>query len=204
MAGSKYYHPSMPLQSADKKPRKFSILVRLALPIFSILFTIYQVSRLLSSANANTQGRRSLLASLDILLATFIANAVVLVSLIRDRGFKKSKWKWEDVSAINGTEVIGVRKVQVGWNSKASDWKASMSPKTYTQAITGGVDENSKKSWENGSRKTDEEGVEMESLSRARSKDMDDGLRMAGVERPEQARLLGEIRVAREWEVTTS
>lgn len=130
----------------------------------------------------------------------------MLVSLIRDRGFKKSKWKWEDVSAIKGTEVIRVRKVQVGWNSKASDWKAIMSPKIYTEAITGRVDENSKKSLENGSRKTDEEGVEMESIGRMRSKDMDDGLglQMAGVERPEQARLLGEIRVAREWEATTS
>lgn len=43
---------------------------------------------------------RSLLASFDILLATFISNATVLVSLLQDRGYKKTKYK-------HGTERDG-------------------------------------------------------------------------------------------------
>jgi hypothetical protein len=39
------------------------------------------------------QPARSLLASMDILLATFITNATVLVSLLQDRGYKKTKYK---------------------------------------------------------------------------------------------------------------
>ncbi|CAG8983396.1 hypothetical protein HYALB_00000564 [Hymenoscyphus albidus] len=154
---------------------------------------------LLSSANGNTQARRSLFASLDILLATFIANATVLMSLIRDRGFKKSKWKWEDVS-----EVGGVRRVKVGWDVQAGDWKADMTSKTYTPAIVGGLDAHRKRSWETAGKRSNEGGVEMDIIGVARSTDMDDEIVMAGFERPEQAKLLGEIRIAREWVVTTS
>ncbi|CAG8958163.1 hypothetical protein HYFRA_00000514 [Hymenoscyphus fraxineus] len=179
--------------------KKFTILIRLALPILCIIFTIYQVTHLLSSANANTQARRSLFASLEILLATFIANATVLMSLIRDRGFKKPKWKWEDVS-----EVGGVRRVKVGWDVQAGDWKADMTSKTYTPAIVGGLDEHRKRSWETAGKRSNEGGVEMDNIGVARSTDMDDEIVMAGFERPEQAKLLGEIRIAREWVVTTS
>ena len=37
------------------------------------------------------------MASFDILLATFTANAVVLASLLQDRGYKKSKFKQHSV-----------------------------------------------------------------------------------------------------------
>ena len=39
---------------------------------------------------------RSLVASFDILLATFTSNAVVLASLLQDRGYKKTKYKHGD------------------------------------------------------------------------------------------------------------
>jgi len=78
--------------------RQASIVGRLALPILSIGFTAYAMSIIIDRHFA--QPIRSLLASFDILLATFISNATVLVSLLQDRGYKKTKYK-------HGTEREG-------------------------------------------------------------------------------------------------
>jgi hypothetical protein len=53
--------------------------------------TLYQLPHVLS--HRGSQPIRSLLASLDILFATFISNAVVLLSLLQDKGYKKAKYK---------------------------------------------------------------------------------------------------------------
>lgn len=71
--------------------RKISILLRMALPLLGIGLTVYQVPTVVSHAGA--QQNRSLVASFDILLATFTSNAVVLGSLLQDRGYKKEKYK---------------------------------------------------------------------------------------------------------------
>jgi hypothetical protein len=42
---------------------------------------------------------RTLVASFDILLATFTSNAVVLGSLLQDRGYKKTKYKHGDAKS---------------------------------------------------------------------------------------------------------
>lgn len=78
--------------------RQASIIVRLALPLLSIGFTVYAMAIIIDRHFA--QPIRSLLASFDILLATFISNATVLISLLQDRGYKKTKYK-------HGTERDG-------------------------------------------------------------------------------------------------
>jgi hypothetical protein len=55
---------------------------------------------------------RSLLASFDILLATFISNAIVLISLLQDRGYKKSKYKHG--TERDGFHVKGAQKGGIG------------------------------------------------------------------------------------------
>lgn len=71
--------------------KKFTIMIRMALPLLNITMTSYQLYRVTSHAGA--QPLRTLLTSLDILLVTFTSNAVVLTSLLKDRGYKKSKYK---------------------------------------------------------------------------------------------------------------
>ena len=80
------------------KFRKISIVIRLALPFLSIILTFYQLPMVINHRGA--QPIRSLIASFDILLATFTSNAVVLSSLLQDRGYKKTKYK-------HGTERDG-------------------------------------------------------------------------------------------------
>jgi hypothetical protein len=53
--------------------------------------TIYQIYRV--TLHNGDQPLRTLLASIDILLVTFTSNAVVLSSLLQDRGYKKSKYR---------------------------------------------------------------------------------------------------------------
>ncbi|KAI9046613.1 hypothetical protein LZ554_009356 [Drepanopeziza brunnea f. sp. 'monogermtubi'] len=81
----------MILKSRLPRSRRFSILLRLSLPILSIAVTLYSLVHI--PQEGGLQQSRSLLASLDILLATLTANALVLISLIQDRGFKKVRYR---------------------------------------------------------------------------------------------------------------
>jgi hypothetical protein len=66
-------------------------MIRLGLPLIGVAITLYQIPGVIS--RLGEQQFRSLMASIDILLATFTANAVVLGSLLSDRGYKKTKYK---------------------------------------------------------------------------------------------------------------
>ncbi|KAG9229100.1 hypothetical protein BJ875DRAFT_475785 [Amylocarpus encephaloides] len=201
--------------------KKLSIVARLALPLFSVGFTIYCLITILptsSHPSSNNQGHRTLMASLDILLNTFIANAVVLMSLIRDRGYKKSKWKWEVIAT--GKEAGGsgrsiTKKVRTNWDAREGQY---VTVGTNTKISGGGgrkdvwgggmAELNKKGSLIGINRGEEESSIEMTNFEGSDQgsflKDEECGVRMDGVERPERARLLGEIRVAREWEVRTS
>jgi hypothetical protein len=77
--------------------RKVSIIVRMGLPLLSIILTFYQLPTVIS--HLGRQQFRTLVASFDILLATFTSNAVVLGSLLQDRGYKKTKYKHGDAKS---------------------------------------------------------------------------------------------------------
>ncbi|PBP16071.1 putative integral membrane protein [Diplocarpon rosae] len=79
------------LMSRLQKTKKASILFRLSLPISSIILTSIQLPHTIEKGG--DQHFRSLIASFEILLATFTSNALVLVSLLQDRGYKKTKYK---------------------------------------------------------------------------------------------------------------
>jgi hypothetical protein len=97
--------------------RQASIIGRLALPLLSVGFTAYAMPVIVDRRFA--QPTRSLLASMDILLATFISNATVLISLLQDRGYKKTKYKhgterdgFHVKATLKGGVLQGVGKVR--------------------------------------------------------------------------------------------
>ncbi|EPQ65030.1 Bgt-3829 [Blumeria graminis f. sp. tritici] len=80
--------------SNSQNTRKSTILFRLSLPVFPIFLTIYAIIHLTRpQASATSQIIRTLYISIDMLLTTLSANAVVLFSLLQDKGYKKSKFK---------------------------------------------------------------------------------------------------------------
>jgi hypothetical protein len=93
-----------------------------------------------------------------------------------------------------------VRKVQVGWDATQGDWKNHVRIIAGRDVESRGGGGSGKWSKKSSLDKSEEGSYEMRTLG----KGDEEGVRMEGVERPERARLLGEIRVAREWEVSTS
>ncbi|KAF4627173.1 hypothetical protein G7Y89_g10984 [Cudoniella acicularis] len=165
----------MILRSKLLGKQKFSITIRLALPLLSVAFTIFQTHQILT-LNPSQQ-RRTLLASLDILLSTFIANTVVLASLLQDRGIKKTKFKIPNRGSKN---IYDDRKdsVQGEPSGMGTMWRDDEHEDEHGDEVVmlgnDGID------------------IEMENL-RGKGK---------GVERPEMARMKGrEIRIAQSWEV---
>lgn len=58
--------------------------------------TIYRLPNIVQ--RGGSQPYRSLLASIEILFATAVANALILGSFVRDRGVKKQRWKFGSMS----------------------------------------------------------------------------------------------------------
>ena len=105
------------------KISKLSILFRIALPIASVALTCYQMPYIISQHFL--QPVRSLLASMDVLLATFISNAVVLLSLLQDRGYKKTKYKHGTAQAgfhTKGTIGSGAGRRRTGESPHTTKW----------------------------------------------------------------------------------
>lgn len=74
--------------------RKVNILLRLSLPLFPIVLTLYAIPALCGlDPFATSHIRRTLLVSIDVLLTASSANAVVLFSFLQDKGVKKSKFR---------------------------------------------------------------------------------------------------------------
>lgn len=71
--------------------RKISISALFALSLILIAITAYRMSAIINSRGR--QQLRTLWASLEILAAAAVSNAVILGSFLRDRGVKKQKYK---------------------------------------------------------------------------------------------------------------
>jgi hypothetical protein len=85
------------LSSQMSLKRKVQLTTLFCLSIVPIGITLYRVPSII--ANAGSQQNRSLWASIEILFATAVANALVLGSFVRDRGPKKSKYKASSIAA---------------------------------------------------------------------------------------------------------
>lgn len=89
----------------------------MGLPLLGIILTIYQIPMVIKHNGA--QQFRSLVASFDILVATFTSNAVVLGSLLQDRGYKKEKYKFGTAGRDFNTKRTdgGTRRPTTRWGS---------------------------------------------------------------------------------------
>jgi hypothetical protein len=87
----------------------------MALPLLGIALTIYQITSVIS--HNGRQQYRTLVASFDILLATFTSNAVVLGSLLQDRGYKKEKKYKFSPTAIIKRNSQTTRRPTTRWGS---------------------------------------------------------------------------------------
>lgn len=83
----------LPLIIEAKLSRKAKLesLVLMLFPLVSIGFTAYRLPNTVSSGHLGAQRYRTLMASLDILLSTAAANALVVTSFLQGRGFKKTR-----------------------------------------------------------------------------------------------------------------
>ncbi|RAL05349.1 putative integral membrane protein Pth11-like [Aspergillus ibericus CBS 121593] len=77
--------------------RKVSLVVLFALSLILVGITCYRVPSVIW--NDGSQQYRSLVASLEILAATAVSNAVIIGSFVRDKGVKKVKFKKDQGSA---------------------------------------------------------------------------------------------------------
>jgi hypothetical protein len=76
--------------------RKIQLVLLFAGSLLPAGTTLYRLPNIID--RHGSQQYRSLLASIEILFATAVANALVLGSFVRDRGVKKQRWKFGSMS----------------------------------------------------------------------------------------------------------
>jgi hypothetical protein len=76
--------------------RKIQLVLLFAGSLIPAGITLYRIPNVLM--RDGSQQYRSLLASIEILFATAVANVLVLGSFVRDRGLKKQRWKFGSTS----------------------------------------------------------------------------------------------------------
>lgn len=86
--------------------RRIQLVLLFAGSLIPVGVTLYRVPNIID--RHGRQQYRSLLASLEILFATGVANALVLGSFVRDRGVKKQRWKFGSLS--DSTERTASRR----------------------------------------------------------------------------------------------
>jgi len=98
------------IASAMRLKKKVSLVFFFAFSMILVAITCYRVPSVIQ--RDGVQGYRSLLASLEILAATAVSNAVVIGSFVRDRGVKKQKFKkiYGPVSVSESLERSSVRR----------------------------------------------------------------------------------------------
>ncbi|RJE20357.1 integral membrane protein [Aspergillus sclerotialis] len=101
--------------------RKASLVVLFALSLILVAITSYRVPSVIS--HNGSQQYRSLLASLEILAATAVSNAVVIGSFVRDKGVKKLKFKkaLASASVSENMDQSSVRRATITHHQWGSD-----------------------------------------------------------------------------------
>ena len=106
------------IASAMPLKRKFSLTLLFMLSLGLVGITAYRIPAVISRKGA--QQFRTLIASLEILAATAVSNAIVIGSFIRDRGAKKAKYKMGSVDG-NSIERTPTRRTTVTMHHWGSD-----------------------------------------------------------------------------------
>ena len=101
--------------------RKISLVLLFALSLILVGITIYRVEGVI--VRHSDQRFRSLLASLEILAAAAVANALVLGSFVRDRGTKKQRFRFGSTgghSSLDRSTTVPRRALTTrNWGSDA-------------------------------------------------------------------------------------
>ncbi|KAK7743166.1 hypothetical protein SLS53_004251 [Cytospora paraplurivora] len=86
--------------------RKFQLVLLFSLSLGVVAVSLYRVRHVIEAHGS--QQLRSLLASIELLVATCVANALVLGSFVRDRGVKKRKFRYGSVAgeSPHGTDSL--------------------------------------------------------------------------------------------------
>ncbi|KAG9228561.1 hypothetical protein BJ875DRAFT_235128 [Amylocarpus encephaloides] len=84
------------IRSKMRMQRKMQLVCLFAGSLLPAGTTLYRIPMILD--RQGSQQYRSLLASVEILFATAIANMLILGSFIRDKGVKKQRWKFGSMS----------------------------------------------------------------------------------------------------------
>ncbi|CAD6505854.1 BgTH12-01341 [Blumeria graminis f. sp. triticale] len=79
------------IKSKMKFKRKLQLVLLFSMSLLPVATTLYRLPHIID--RRGSQQYRSLLASVEILFATAVANALVLGSFVRDRGVKKPRFK---------------------------------------------------------------------------------------------------------------
>lgn len=84
--------------------RKIQLVLLFSLSLAVVAVSLYRVTHVIDAHGS--QQLRSLLASVELLIATCVANALVLGSFVRDRGVKKRRYKYGSVAgeSAHGTD----------------------------------------------------------------------------------------------------
>ncbi|KAF9890336.1 hypothetical protein FE257_006002 [Aspergillus nanangensis] len=101
--------------------RKASLVILFALSLILVGITCYRVPSVIE--HKGSQQHRSLLASLEILAATAVSNAVVISSFVRDKGVKKPKFKKAlgSASVSESMDYSSVRRATISNHQWGSD-----------------------------------------------------------------------------------
>ncbi|KAJ5083230.1 hypothetical protein N7456_012657 [Penicillium angulare] len=128
------------LMSQMPLKRKLALVILFCLSLALVGITCYRVPSVIN--RRGNQPYRSLIASLEILAATAVSNAVVIGSFVRDRGVKKLKYK-RDLGFASVNESVDnshVRRntvMQHQWGSDcdlAGDLGIRLDPHVYPMA----------------------------------------------------------------------
>ncbi|APA09108.1 hypothetical protein SS1G_03001 [Sclerotinia sclerotiorum 1980 UF-70] len=84
------------ISSTMRIKRKIQLVLLFAGSLIPAGITLYRIPEIID--RHGLQQYRSLLASVEILFATAVANALILGSFVRDRGVKKQKWKFGSIT----------------------------------------------------------------------------------------------------------
>ncbi|KAL4811584.1 hypothetical protein BDW67DRAFT_38546 [Aspergillus spinulosporus] len=101
--------------------RKIALTILFALSLILVAITSYRVPSVIQ--HKGSQQYRSLLASLEILAATAVANVVVISSFVRDKGVKKVKYKdtLASASVNEGLDHSSTRRATITHHQWGSD-----------------------------------------------------------------------------------
>ncbi|KAK7928018.1 hypothetical protein PG985_005016 [Apiospora marii] len=114
-----FFPVSIIIRSHMKVKRKVQLVLLFSLSLGVVGVTLYRIPHVVWEHG--NQQTRSLLASVEILMATTAANALVLGSFVRDRGVKKNRFRYGSVVAesIEGSALSARRPTIVNrhWGS---------------------------------------------------------------------------------------